>query len=107
MGLTEEEKYNVCNIPYSQPNFLFCVLCIWTFTCFHELRTVYDLLFRLLINIKSGKTMEDATQSIEGSTNEMKIVSLTRPVKVFILVAMLLPRAALTLLLLWLGCRWI
>merc|ERR1712176_1742796 len=37
----------------------------------------------------------------------MAIVSLTRPLKAFILVTMLIPRALMALGLLWLGCRWI
>lgn len=105
--LTAAEKEQVCAIPFSQPWFFKTVLLIWALNIVPELRTILDLFVRLIWNPDTVASMEHAIERIPGTAQHYVVHSLTRPVKLIIVVCMLLPRLVITLVLLWLGSRWL
>jgi len=104
--LSEGDQGNACRIPLSQPFFFYIILLIWTLTCFAELRKSLTL----TIEIYKLKTVKSMTQALEKAEEEgagdAVIIGLTCVVKLFMLL-LLLVRVAITVYLLWVGCRWL
>lgn len=99
-------KDEVCSIPFSQPPFFIVTLCIWTLTCFSEVKTCVELFYSLILRTPRLKSMRDAL-SPENENRRQVVQGLTTMVKTVICVCILIPRAGITFLLLWLGCRWL
>jgi len=103
--LSETTKGKACRIPFAQPYFLFAMLTIWSLLVVGELKQTLQLFSRLVLRTSTSASMAHATQpnSEDGET----IVKLTVGLKVFFTLFMVLPRAAIACVLLWLGCRWL
>lgn len=104
-------KERVCNIPFSQTPFFMCVLLIWTLTCIGEIRMCIANFRSYIINTKTIKNMKDALQDmsddVESPERAWVVDGLTKTVKVVVFCTVILPRVTLTLVLLWLGCRFL
>jgi hypothetical protein len=106
-SLPEHLKAAACRIPFSQPTYFFTILLIWTVTCLSELKRVYIRFTCLVLNTD---TCADMTMCFDGpySTHHYKVIhSLSRQCKVLICSVVFLPRICVTVVLLWLGCRWL
>eukprot|EP00931_Biecheleriopsis_adriatica_P051858 TRINITY_DN3010_c0_g2_i1.p1 TRINITY_DN3010_c0_g2~~TRINITY_DN3010_c0_g2_i1.p1 ORF type:complete len:469 (-),score=101.01 TRINITY_DN3010_c0_g2_i1:120-1526(-) len=103
--LSEDVKGVACKIPFSQPNFLFLVLFIWTLMIVGELRSTSQMFNRLVVKTETSATMANATEP--GEDQEVVIKRLTIPVKVVITLCVVIPRACINIVLLWMGCRWL
>eukprot|EP00929_Paragymnodinium_shiwhaense_P059128 TRINITY_DN295_c0_g1_i1.p1 TRINITY_DN295_c0_g1~~TRINITY_DN295_c0_g1_i1.p1 ORF type:complete len:456 (+),score=59.51 TRINITY_DN295_c0_g1_i1:36-1403(+) len=106
-------KEKVCNIPFSQTPFFMCVLLIWSLTCVGEVRSTISAFRSYIVNTKNVSRMRDALQDLDDELddthpdNRWVIDGLTAQVKAVIIGCVLLPRLLVTLVLLWLGCRFL
>lgn len=104
-------KKEVCHVPFSQPKFFMVVLFVWTLTALGEFRKTWHMFRALILHTPTVETFEetlkDAVLEDERKVNEKILIGITRPMKVFITSIVLLPRTALTSVLLWLGSRWL
>lgn len=107
-GLSEDERDAVCRIPLSQPMFFGLILLIWTLTCFTELRKAFELQFHIFM-LETVPSMAQAMRQGEEKDNESgdMISGMTTYMKVLTTLIMFLPRVAITVYLLWIGCRWL
>jgi hypothetical protein len=124
--LTDDEKTNACNIPFSQLNWFMLVLLIWTITCMASLKKCFETFMALIVFAPTKSDMkdcltfwEDAIQSDEPAqkkqekTNEDRginvqvITGVTLPVKVLLTFVVFLPEFLTTSYILWLGSRWL
>jgi len=101
-------KADTCNVPFSQPAFFIVVLFVWALTCLSDLRKCLDMFDSLIVSTPTVTELEHMvdTPSSEKSYKK-RIIGLTWRKKVFISVIILIPRAILTTVLLWLGSRWL
>jgi hypothetical protein len=111
--LEEGLKGRVCNIAFSQSGFFGAVLLIWTLTVIAELRNIIALFRSLVVNTRNIKSMEDALLDCDPDIddddprNGWIIDGLTISMKVAIMLLVIIPRLVLTIVLLWLGCRFL
>lgn len=109
--LDKHLKEDVCSIPFSQPAFFIAALFIWTLTCVDEVKTTVELFASLILRTPRLKSMDEALSQPEDGNDTTEspqvIQGLTFAVKGIICCCVLLPRAGITILLLWLGCRWL
>jgi hypothetical protein len=111
--LEEGLKGRVCNIAFSQSGFFGAVLLIWTLTVIAELRNIIALFRSLIVNTRNIKSMEDALLDCDPDIddddprNGWIIDGLTISMKVAIMLLVIIPRLVLTIVLLWLGCRFL
>jgi len=101
----ELTRDTVCQIPFSQPLFLGAVLLLWTFSCL--LQVVQTL--RLLGSICATPDVDSIVNSIEVDPENPKelIIAGLPPYMKASLGLILFLQCGVTLLLLWLGCRWL
>jgi len=104
-NLSESDQDKVCQIALDHPNYLGSVLLIWTMTCILDLRKLFENAYRVLVSTPSVASMRYAVQRELDDTH--RVDGLTCIVKVSIAVLVVLPRFFTTVLLLWLGCRWL
>lgn len=104
--LSVDEQTQVCNIPFSQPVFVFCVLFVWSITCFGE---VQQCMRRYINFVVLMPALADNTHTLrDGSKPGYKIVDgVTRVTKVLVTLLVFLPRLAVASVLLWMGSRWL
>jgi len=111
--LEEGLKGRVCNIAFSQSGFFGAVLLIWTLTVIAELRNIIALFRSLIVNTRTIKSMKDALLDCDPDIddddprNGWIIDGLTIAMKVAIMLLVIIPRLVLTVVLLWLGCRFL
>ncbi|CAK0889619.1 unnamed protein product [Prorocentrum cordatum] len=118
--LTSGEKKLVCEIPLSQPGFLMMVLIVWTLTCLSELRKLLEASYKIIWATKTVPSMSHSCKPMRSVPtaiahehqfrdvgNDVYVIGLTVRVKLLIFLVVLLPRGAVTLALLLLGCRWL
>mmetsp|Transcript_45226 Transcript_45226/g.96615 ORF Transcript_45226/g.96615 Transcript_45226/m.96615 type:complete len:374 (-) Transcript_45226:36-1157(-) len=108
--LSADDQSAACRIPLSQPDFFFVILVIWTLTCCYELRQCIFLFRTLIFNTKTIPSMKDALKDFEDEATEgddYLLDGLTVYMKVVIVTLVILPRALITMVLTWLGCRWL
>ncbi|CAE7709240.1 unnamed protein product, partial [Symbiodinium microadriaticum] len=99
-ALAQDTKVAICSVPLSQPYFTYTILLIWTMTCLAEIRRAVRLLYATLISIPTVTYVEEVLE-------ETTIKGMTRGMKFFIGIFCFLPRIAATMLLNFLGCRWL
>lgn len=99
-SLPIDKKVEICSVPLSQPYFTYTILLIWTMTCLAEIRRAVKLLFTTLVNVPTVKRVEHVL-------DDKTIVGYTRGMKCFIGAFCFYPRIAATMLLNYLGCRWL
>lgn len=108
MNITEDEQSKVCRIPLSQPEFFFVILCIWTLSCTTQIKRIKADFQSLIMNTKHCDDMAHSQTDVDGDAGDVILISaLTRPVKAALCIFVLIPRLFITLILLWLGCRWL
>jgi len=107
-------KKEACHIPFSEPSFFLCVLFIWTLTCVGEVKKCLELFYSLIVYTPTVDSIDEILKKPETkagqllrNTNVKVIVGLTWEMKVFIGAIILLPRVCVSLMLLWLGSRWL
>jgi hypothetical protein len=113
--MTNTEKREVCQIPLTQPTFLFCVLLIWSLTCVYYLRSNVLLTYRLVCATETIDDMANALSKEEGGSSDAEdhvgkpktVDGLTCAVKVFITMTIQIPQFLMIVYLMWLGCRWL
>mmetsp|Transcript_46495 Transcript_46495/g.73483 ORF Transcript_46495/g.73483 Transcript_46495/m.73483 type:complete len:393 (-) Transcript_46495:284-1462(-) len=111
--MDEQDQGNACRIPLSQPYFFYLILLIWTLTCFRELRKSLSLTKQIL-QLETVKSMMDTfvdksnDRHVDGDhiSGDVVIKGVTWYIKLFMLL-LLTTRVIITVILLWLGCRWL
>lgn len=107
-SLPDDLKENVCQISLSQPTFFMAILICWTLVCAAEMRRTIELAVSLAWATPTVDSMADATVDTPESGDEAVLVTgLTRVCKVVAVIFILVPRFAVSCILLWLGCRWL
>merc|ERR1719440_584569 len=105
--MNDDDRESACKIPLSQPAFFFFVLLLWSLIVLGELRRATTL----QMHITMLDTVESMDQSMkqEGDPEEMTytIIGMTRFMKICITVLMFIPRMAIALYLLYVGCRFL
>jgi hypothetical protein len=106
--LDDDTKDNACQMPLSQPTFFIGIILIWTLVCVAEIRRAVNLGGSLLWYTPTIASMEHACEDTPETGDEAVIVTgLTMTVKGIIAGCILLPRIIVSVVLLWLGCRWL
>lgn len=103
--MEKHEKDLACRIPLAHPHFLFAILFIWTITCTSEVRQTMALILRLAFAVETSSTMRGALEYSE-ETKQYTIRRATCCMK-FVCCLILIPRACIAVVLLWVGCRWL
>lgn len=107
-SLSEDEKSDVCCIPFSQPLFFSTVILIWSITCLFDMRTCWNLFDSLIVNTQRCDSMSQAFETPDNDHSDVVVIAqLTRFAKTYIFVLVILPRFLIASVLLWLGCRWL
>lgn len=102
-GLSDDLKGAVCLIPFSQPGYLFIILFIWTLSVIGELRTCLKI-GRWLWQVPVVPKIQDMITRVGGLD---LIVGLPAAMKAAIAALIVLPRFCTSLVLLYLGSRWL
>lgn len=107
--LDEDVKSEVCQIPFSQLQFLTTILIIWTLTCVEQISRCVRLGYNFIYLMPTVSTMADAIIIEEAQKPRRKryIVGLTFTAKLLLLFLVFLPWLATVCYLCWLGCRWL
>jgi len=108
--MSAEQQAGACRIPLSQPYYLMAILLIWTITCFGEVRRTLDGFLSLIYYMPTVESMREgfiSGDAADGHSDERVIIGLRRGMKVFLTVVIVIPRLMVTLVLIWLGCRWL
>jgi hypothetical protein len=100
--LSNDFKGSLCQIPFSQRGFLFILLLIWTLTVVGELKWCVEHV--QWIHNLPNKSLRRAVKKCDD--DEAEVVGLPRNMKLC-LVVLVIPRALIAVVLLWLGCRWL
>lgn len=104
MSLSADDRASVCQIPLSQPAFFFFVLLLWTLIVLGELRKAMTL----QLQITMLETVHDMKESMKSEGDDvMTIVGMTRAMKWCLTILMFVPRMAIAIYLLWMGCRFL
>lgn len=99
------DKDFICSVPLSQPHFFACILLIWTCTVVIDMRKTLMNMDIMLIRTPLIASARDMLQTGEGAT--VTLLGLPLALKVFLFFCVFLPRLAIDVVLLWLGCRWL
>lgn len=102
--LSDEEKKVVCQTPLSQPAFLMVMLGVWTLNNFGELKLSFLQGYRVLRLPTSGRGL---SADAEATEDGVQINGVSMGMKILTLVCVTIPRILVTVVLLWLGCRWL
>jgi len=102
--LDMEVKWQICNVPFSQPMYTLVILLIWSLTCIAEIRPSFKLLNSLL---RHTPTVKDVSHCIERNDEATTIVGLTMCMKIGLSLLCFVPRTCALLVLNFLGCRWL
>jgi len=102
----DDARDATCQIPLSQPWFFAAVLLLWTFTSLLQFLNAGTLLFSLLCLPNIHSAADAITTPDPESPKELLIEGLPWYMKIS-LCGILLLQEALTLVLLWLGSRWL
>lgn len=104
--MSADEQAGACRIALSQPLYVMAILLIWTVTCFGEVRKTLDGFLSLIYRMPTVEAMSRGF--IKGDeADERVIIGLRLDMKVFLTVFIVIPRLLITLVLIWLGCRWL
>merc|ERR1740130_2493514 len=106
--LGDDVKDGVCQLPISQPTFFICIMLTWTLVCVGELRHSLSLAYSLVIVTPTIASMADAVQETPEDGDEAVVVEgLTVMIKIILCIFVFIPRAIVSIVLLWLGSRWL
>lgn len=107
---TSVAKGDVCQFPIAQPGLLFPVLLLWTLLILADIRSTVTLYSRLVVatpNIRHMRNALTRDHRILNMDHEALILGLTPLVKVAITGTTIVPRVALNLGMLYMGCHWL
>jgi hypothetical protein len=128
--LDDDDKSDICNIPFSQLNFCFLILMLWCITCVADLKKCIEAFLSLIVFCDTVDDMKDSmchweylkTEDDDDSSDKkssdpgafdskkipiMVITGLTAKVKVAFTFGIFIPELLVTAYILWLGCRWL
>jgi len=114
--LSVEFRDSICAIPLSHPVFFACILLIWTFTVVVDIRRLIFLVILFTHRVATVRSMHDIFlhddeekhgRPVRNEDQKVVLSGLTPCVKASLLIFIFLPRLALDMVLLWLGCRWL
>mmetsp|Transcript_44981 Transcript_44981/g.82181 ORF Transcript_44981/g.82181 Transcript_44981/m.82181 type:complete len:373 (+) Transcript_44981:112-1230(+) len=101
-----DARDTTCQVPFSQPYFFGAVLLLWAFTSLLQVASTLRLM-AIFSNVKTIPSIADAVVIPDPeSPKELVITGLPVYMKAS-LGLILLMQCFVTLLLLWLGCRWL
>mmetsp|Transcript_65106 Transcript_65106/g.204032 ORF Transcript_65106/g.204032 Transcript_65106/m.204032 type:complete len:216 (-) Transcript_65106:45-692(-) len=99
------DKESICSVPLSRPSFSLCVLLVWTLTVAIDLRKILFYAELLLVRQETTSSIQGMLKHRQDRTVLLK--GLTRHFKAMLLLVIFVPRLAIDIALLWLGCRWL
>mmetsp|Transcript_42886 Transcript_42886/g.97814 ORF Transcript_42886/g.97814 Transcript_42886/m.97814 type:complete len:373 (-) Transcript_42886:46-1164(-) len=102
--LTADQKKVMCQIALSQPAFLLVMLGVWTLGNFGEVKLTFQQAYNVLSLETSGRGL---SATAEETDDGIKITKVSMGVKILTMICVTIPRLVVTLVLLWLGCRWL
>jgi len=70
MGLDDELKADVCNIPFSQLRFFKLVLLIWSLTCIGQIKMCIETFVTLMVATPTCESMVNAVISLEEAEDQ-------------------------------------
>eukprot|EP00931_Biecheleriopsis_adriatica_P093155 TRINITY_DN66900_c0_g1_i1.p1 TRINITY_DN66900_c0_g1~~TRINITY_DN66900_c0_g1_i1.p1 ORF type:complete len:383 (+),score=27.74 TRINITY_DN66900_c0_g1_i1:35-1150(+) len=102
-SLPEERQISTCQLPFAHRVFSVTMLLVWTLTCVAQIRKTLELCKSLLLYTPTT-TLDSCLYEEEDSTT---IIGLTAPLKILLTVVVLLPQLLTSVLLNYMGCRWL
>jgi len=106
--MDQDVKDGVCQLPISQPTFFLCIMLTWSLVCLGELRHSLCIGYSMVVLTPTIASMADSLQETPEDGDEAVIVEgLTMPVKILLCLFVFLPRCLVSMVLLWLGSRWL
>eukprot|EP00928_Gymnodinium_smaydae_P057968 TRINITY_DN41192_c0_g1_i1.p1 TRINITY_DN41192_c0_g1~~TRINITY_DN41192_c0_g1_i1.p1 ORF type:complete len:345 (-),score=50.85 TRINITY_DN41192_c0_g1_i1:320-1354(-) len=107
-SMSDELKDTTCHIPLTEPGFLGIILFIWTLTVCGELRMIYNFFTYAIVRLETVPSMEQSMKAFHGADEGLKhITGLTVAIKFFLFFLVIVPRFAIAVKLLWIGCQWL
>jgi len=103
--ISNDMKGSICLIPFSQPAYLTIILFIWSLSIIGELKACANLCYWLK-EIDTHEDMEEAMQNNHKDDIDV-VVGLPISFKCGLFFVVILPRLLTSLLIFWLGCRWL
>lgn len=64
--LSDDDRSNACNIPFSQLSFLFLILLVWSITCMSNLRQNIEMFLTLIVCTETKDSMQDSMMHWEA-----------------------------------------
>lgn len=106
--LTPGQQDTICQIPFSQWDYLACILLIWSLTIVGELKICTSQLYWLWVipNVDLSHSMKREEIADYDGKDDI-ILGLPRSMKALIASLLILPRIFIAVILCWLGCRWL
>jgi len=106
--LDNDLKGSLCLIPFSQPAYLSLILFIWSLAVIGELKACWTLC-RWLQVIPTDDDISKSMQKHDAGGDEEFHVIVGLPIwfKSGLLFAVIVPRFLASMILFWLGCRWL
>jgi len=101
--LSDSVRSAACLIPFSQLHYLRVILFIWALSIAGELRVCFNQM-RWILCVKSAPLAEATAEDDDGN---FIVNALPNFMKVLMTTLLVLPRALIACVLLWLGCRWL
>lgn len=109
--LSEESKELACAIPLSEPHFLLTFVGFWSLTCFDDAKKAVQSYSACCLRVPLVSSMKEGIQRLpdtEGPDRAVRYVAgITCSLRAVLLLLVAVPRLAVSLALLWLGCRWL
>jgi hypothetical protein len=105
--LPEDLKESVCEIPLSQPEYLFAVLFIWTVSCVQQFKYVIFRFRQMILNTETLQSMQFSTDVDSEDPKRQVVRGLTMTIKVALTTLVFLPQVLIICFLLFLGSRWL
>ncbi|CAK9004371.1 unnamed protein product [Durusdinium trenchii] len=107
--LSEDKMHEICQMPLANDLFLLVVLLIWTLSCVVDLRRAICMLMDFTITLPTNP-LKDSTivaEAVDGEDGDVTIVGIPVGMRIFLTLAVFLPRLILDAVILYLGCRWL
>jgi len=110
MKFQTDRKKELCQIPLSQPSFCFVILLVWAMTCACEIKAALVAIWKYSV-VPTVSSMSRAIRRTDdddvADSNTRYLVGVTNLIRTLIIVFTCLPQLAISVLLLWLGSRWL
>lgn len=110
-SLSEDRKEVACAIPLSEPHFLLTFVVLWSLTCLDEAKGAVQSYWACCLRVPLVSSMRQGVHEIPGAQGPeramRRVVGITCSLRAVLLLLVAIPRLAVSLALLWLGCRWL